>query len=435
MAGTWTFLEASAAERAAFADLVTTLALPAERLLPRNRLREVRRVRLPHGTFYVKVFERTQWKNQLRALWAPPRCRHDAEREAGIAAALRAAGIPTARGLAVGRRGPLSVYVCAELSGRSLRDLCASGTLPAAQAYAAARFCGRIAARGILLADLSAEHVFARQQDGGFAVLDLHNGVLRGPRRGDARRWLRNFRRSLRGVAVPPRLALGFAARLLRSAGLGRATRALLAAEPPLDPASRYDAERSVRYAQRNPARAAVELELLRSVWPARPGESVLDAPCGAGRLRPFVAGERGGRWLGADRAGEMLRAAAAAGALPLLRADCAALPLRDRSVDGVVMFRFLHHLDPQAARQALAEAARVAGRFVVVSFFHPVSLHGLRRRLTALVRRRPPHRHVLGARRLTRMLYPHGFRLCALRAQLPYLRELWIAVFERAPL
>jgi hypothetical protein len=98
-----------------------------------------------------------------------------------------------------------------------------------------------------------------------------------------------------------------------------------------------------------------------------------------------------------------------------------------------VVMFRFLHHLPPELARAALAEACRLARRFVVVSHFHPCSLHGLRRRVRELVAGRPSGRYALTAGRLQRWMAAHGFERAGLAAELPFLRDLWVASFVRA--
>jgi hypothetical protein len=93
---------------------------------------------------------------------------------------------------------------------------------------------------------------------------------------------------------------------------------------------------------------------------------------------------------------------------------------------------RFLHHLDPRSADAVLAELARVSRRFIVVSFFHPLSLHGLNRRLRSLASGRPRGRWSATPRVLAGSLRPHGFRLLRAVAETPLFRELWIAVFER---
>ena len=110
---------------------------------------------------------------------------------------------------------------------------------------------------------------------------------------------------------------------------------------------------------------------------------------------------------------------------------DALQMPFCDRAFDGVVMFRFLHHLPAGASDRAIAEACRVARRFVVVSFFHPCSLHHAQR----LLRRLGGTADTRFTRRLgnVRAAFARaGFRLVAHAAQLPFARDLWLASFER---
>lgn len=427
----WTLLEADAEERAAFTDLATTLRLPWTPAAPPNRLRHVRRVQLGERICFVKVFEHTQWKNRMRGLWAAPHVVHDAQREAAVASALRAAGFAAARPIAVGTDGPRSVYVCAELPGSSLLAQLRAGAADRHLLRAAAGWAGSIAQAGFLLPDLKLEHIHVLPgAQLRFGVLDLHNGRLgTRVRRRDALRWLRHLRQELVAVPLGPTTALGVAAHLLTSAGLGAARRELLRAVPPLSTHSRYDVPgRSAGYRERNPARARRELALLLRVWPGRADESVLDVPCGTGRFATALPG----RWCGLDRSHAMARAAAAIAGARVAVASADRLPLADRSVDGVLQFRFLHHLAPDQARAALAEATRVARRFLVLSHFHPLAVHGLRRRLLGRLLRRPHTRHSVWPAELQRWLAAHGFVPQAAAAE-GWLRELRIAVFVRA--
>jgi SAM-dependent methyltransferase len=203
---------------------------------------------------------------------------------------------------------------------------------------------------------------------------------------------------------------------------------------PPFATAARYEAPgKSDAYATRNPARTARELALLARVWPGRPDESVLDLPCGAGRLLPFLH-ERGHRVVQADGAFAMLRQARARGErpVPAAQADALATPFADGAFDGVVMFRFLHHLSPAVRRQAIAEACRTARRFVVTSFFHPCSVHHLQRCLRRLGGAAPT-RFVVTKHTLAAEFAAHGFRLATTAAELPYARDLWVVSFVRA--
>ncbi|MEW6073214.1 MAG: class I SAM-dependent methyltransferase [Planctomycetota bacterium] len=143
--------------------------------------------------------------------------------------------------------------------------------------------------------------------------------------------------------------------------------------------ARRYVEDRwdSPRRAGRDPrlVRGALACQRVRE-----PGAIVLDAPCGAARLRPAI--EAGGtRWVGLDASPAMLAAACAAGR-PLLVGDVSALPFADGAFDAVVCCRLLHHLAEEAAfRRAVAELVRVSRFLVVASFWDSRSLAAWRSR------------------------------------------------------
>ena len=434
-------MQADPAEQATLVDVETTLQLPHEPAAPANRLRHVLRVAADGRTLYLKVFARTQWKNRLHFRLSRPRAGDDAEREAKVTLALRTAGIEAPRPLAIARIADgTAYYLCAPLPGKPLRDLLGLGLITETRARIIANFCGDILKKGFHLPDLSADHIYIRLEIAflHFGLLDLHNGSLRPPGPPPLRllvRVLRHLRRSVRELRLPWPSVLRFSVRLLRAAGRGAKTRAVLRRLPPFDTAARYErGNKAQDYAERNPARHERELALLRQVWPGQAGETVLDCPCGAGRLLPMLQDGQGHRVLWADGALMMMRQARLGliGAPRCVQADALALPFADASVDGVVMFRFLHHLPPTEMQRALAETCRVARRFVVVSFFHPCSVHGLWRRTQDLLRRRAPTRHAVGYGRLLRWMQTHGFEPHRRAAELPYGKDLWLCSFVR---
>jgi SAM-dependent methyltransferase len=433
LADRWQLLTDDAGERQRFASLAAVMALPSTPAAPRNRLRHVVRIESGGRVYFLKTFTSTQWRNRFAFATTAPRAHDDAERELRVTQALKAAGHHVPRPIAYGRRGASSFYLCAALPGQPLRELLRAG-VDAQVLRGIATYCGQALAAGFRLPDLSAEHVFV-DDDGDLYLLDLHNGRVAPPGPAAPRmlqRVLRRFRRSVQDLGLPRSAALRFAVRLLRQAGC-RDVRALLGGEPPWATAARYDAPgKSGAYADRNPARTARELRLLQRVWPGNPGEAVLDLPCGAGRLLPFLR-EHGHAALQADGSLAMLREARARGTPPApgVLADALAMPFADRAVEGVVMFRFLHHLPPDAARLAIAEACRIAGRFVVVSFFHPCSVHHARRLLRQLV----GGRHTRFAQTLAALrssFGKHGFELASHAADLAFVRDLWVAAFVR---
>lgn len=433
----WELCSDDPLERARFADLHRTLAAGGVPAAPPNRHRHVRRLELDGRVWFIKVFERRLWKNRLRQAMTEPRAHSDAERELRMTQALARAGFAVPTPVAAGSDGQRSVYVCRRLPGRSVLECLRAGAVSQGLAQRVARHCGILLAAGFRLPDLSAEHVFVDGPSGAerFGVLDLHNGGTSRP--GPAprkllRRVLRHWLRSLRGEAIGFRPALRFAVRLLRSAGRPDLTRSLLAGLPPLATQQRYEKPgKSGEYARRNPQRDRAEQQLLAQVWPGRAGESVLDLPCGTGRLLPLLRERFGHRVLHADGALAMLRQARQLHGIGGAVGDALAMPFAPGAVDGVVMFRFLHHLRPAQQQAAVAEACRVARRFVVVSFFHPCSLHHGQRLLQHALGR-PLGRHAIGLGRLRQWFAALGFAEHRHAAQAPFVRDLWLASFVR---
>jgi ubiquinone/menaquinone biosynthesis C-methylase UbiE len=115
-------------------------------------------------------------------------------------------------------------------------------------------------------------------------------------------------------------------------------------------------------------------------------GAVVLDLPCGTGRFIPLL-NARGFRYVGGDFSRAMIEEARKTAAdkptIGFVNADLEFIPFRDKAVDCVIIWRFMHHVDKDSVRQAmLREAARVTRKRVILSFYHPVSFTHWRHRL-----------------------------------------------------
>ncbi|WP_338742448.1 class I SAM-dependent methyltransferase [Haloplanus salilacus] len=109
-----------------------------------------------------------------------------------------------------------------------------------------------------------------------------------------------------------------------------------------------------------------------------RPVDRVVDLAGGTGRAARAVtaAADSSPSAVVVDASDAMLRRAADRGT-PAIRGDAGRLPLRDGSVDAVVVLDALHHLPAPGA--ALSEAGRVLrpGGVVVIREFDPDTLRG----------------------------------------------------------
>lgn len=153
-----------------------------------------------------------------------------------------------------------------------------------------------------------------------------------------------------------------------------------------------------------------------------------LDMPCGAGRLTPLLP-----KPVCCDLNPEMLRLLDPS--LPSVLASGLALPFRDRSFQGVLSVRFLPHLEDPAQRiHALSEMKRVSKKWVLVSFFHALSLQSFRREVKRILFRRRRGRKAVTFRRFRREAEAAGLRVAAVRPLALFFSEQWLALLERPP-
>jgi SAM-dependent methyltransferase len=163
-------------------------------------------------------------------------------------------------------------------------------------------------------------------------------------------------------------------------------------------------------------------------------GASVLDAPCGGGRLFAALAG-RGASVTGLDVSAAMLEAARDSGR-PLVRGDVTRLPFLDASFDHVVCCRLLHHLHTRDERLAVArELVRVARSLVIASFWDAASLPALRRRL-GWKRSEGPHGRVAVSRaHLLEVFRAAGAEVIDVRHAFPLVsQQAFLVARKRAP-
>ena len=207
----------------------------------------------------------------------------------------------------------------------------------------------------------------------------------------------------------------------------------------------RFDAEVSARKYARAQVGTATDRRERRCIAKALAsvprGASVLDLPCGTGRLLPFLV-DLGYRVTGADSSPHMLdraREYAQAQGLRLdpgdLRvADVLATGLPDDSFDAVVCNRLFHHLAEPAIRQAaLRELDRICTGPIVVSFFRDLAYDALTHSLKhKLARSRPVDRISISLRTFRRDVVAAGLVLKAALGTRPLISRQWYVLVER---
>ncbi|MCR4315923.1 MAG: class I SAM-dependent methyltransferase [Planctomycetes bacterium] len=195
--------------------------------------------------------------------------------------------------------------------------------------------------------------------------------------------------------------------------------------------ASKYRARNS-EDTRRSRREAGLVLRAL-STFDLLPGAKVLDVPSGAGRWSKLLT-DRGFDVVGADYSLEMLEYASefAPGA-SFVRADGFRLPFAEGSFDLVFCFRMIHHFEAQAVCGTLIpELLRVSKRFVLASFFHPLSMHGLKRRLSSMISGKAHSRFSLPPSEIVSASLGAGARNVTFFPEGRFLHELWLAKIEK---
>jgi len=198
-----------------------------------------------------------------------------------------------------------------------------------------------------------------------------------------------------------------------------------------------YNPKKAWKYQARREGKHRAELRLVERAFQLIPPGTVLDAPCGGGRLALLLA-KKGYRVTGADLSEAMLAIAReniqkAGLSVAVEREDLENLSYGDRSFDAVICFRLFHHFPTREIRtRVVRELCRVANRFVILSFFSPYSFTSAKRRLRATLGLGKLHHHQTPLSEVKRYFRNAEFRLVKDFAQFPVWHTLHLAVFER---
>ena len=161
------------------------------------------------------------------------------------------------------------------------------------------------------------------------------------------------------------------------------------------DSAKVVDAYEGRRYTGRSQGfldrRERACLEKLVCKRAAAPGQTVLDMPCGYGRIAPLLVG-LGLTPLWGDisfaMAQRVSRRPEAQSGVGQLVGSAEQIPLATNAVDGATCIRLIEHFRlGQSRTDMMRELGRVVRRWLVVSFYDGASIHGKTKRLACKLR------------------------------------------------
>jgi SAM-dependent methyltransferase len=199
----------------------------------------------------------------------------------------------------------------------------------------------------------------------------------------------------------------------------------------------RYTPQKAEDYQRRAPRRHKSEMRLVESAFQFVPRGSVLDVPCGGGRIGLWLA-QQGYTVTAADLSDAMLEITRRKVSLQLSpvtveRQDVEGLRYEAKSFDAVISFRLFHHFPNTDIRaRVVGELCRVARRHVLLSYFHPWSTASLKRRAEIFFFGGAAKKHPTSLREVRGYFQAHGFQLVRDFAQTPFFHTLHLAVFER---
>lgn len=199
----------------------------------------------------------------------------------------------------------------------------------------------------------------------------------------------------------------------------------------------KYSEKTARKYQDVKQRKNEAELRLVERAFRIIPRGTVLDVPCGGGRVSRRLAS-----------LGYTMRAADIADAMRVIARenfsqagldiavetqDVEALTFPAKTFDAVICFRLFHHFpEPQIRQRVVFELCRVARKHVALSYFSPYSPTSLQRRWRALVKGRKSQKHATSLKEVRDYFAAAGFRLVRDFARFPFFHTLHLAVFER---
>ncbi|MGZ0657575.1 class I SAM-dependent methyltransferase [Coraliomargarita sp. W4R53] len=189
-------------------------------------------------------------------------------------------------------------------------------------------------------------------------------------------------------------------------------------------------------YLYRNQSKHRAEVNLVtRGLKYLPAGTTVLDAPCGNGRMSLLLA-RSGFRVTGCDLSDHTLensREALYGEGLEgsFFKRDMEALDFVDKQFESALCFRFYHHLPtPEVRAQVVSELCRVTRKCVLISYLNTNSPTMIKRRIRHGFGGRQSKQYGTSLPELERLFSAHRFELRQDFAQLRYFKSLHLACF-----
>jgi len=192
------------------------------------------------------------------------------------------------------------------------------------------------------------------------------------------------------------------------------------------------------KYATRRPSKHKAEMNLVRRAFSSLDGvETVLDAPCGIGRVS-LMLDRYGYTVTGVDaghgaliKANEEMEKHKAS--CIFLNDDVRHMTFQDASFDAIVCFRFFHHLMSVGAKQhVVEELCRVSNKYVLISYFSPWSITSIKRKAKAHYLNQCSVQRTTSLSELRGYFERCNFELIKDMVQFPFLKTLHLAIFKK---
>ncbi|MDH3242631.1 MAG: class I SAM-dependent methyltransferase [Alphaproteobacteria bacterium] len=190
-------------------------------------------------------------------------------------------------------------------------------------------------------------------------------------------------------------------------------------------------------YTRRKQSKHDAEMSLIRSALDHLDGvETFLDAPCGTGRATIMLT-RLGYRTTGVDLGDAAVAVAKqkvkeAGVVADIEKADLEHLPYDEDSFDATLCFRLYHHFpNDQIRRRAISALCRVSKKYVLISYFSPLSPTSVRRRLRASLFNKNSRQVATSLSSIKDLFHEQDYHLVKNIPQRRFLNTLHLAVFK----